>query len=560
MSFRLAAFVLAPLLALVLSPLAAPVAAFAEGRSIIVLDGSGSMWGQIDGRPKLEIAREALKTVLAGLPPGQEVGLMAYGHREKGSCSDIELLVPPGTGTAPQIAAAADALQFLGKTPLTQAVREAAEALRSTEEKATVILITDGIETCDADPCALGRELEASGVDFTAHVVGFGLSRDEGRQVACLAEETGGRYLEAANLDSLSEALVEVVLEDPPPQPEPAPVAQPAPAPAALEINFRPGALLAPGVPLPDTPGGMVWELHERKADGSTGDRLWTDYNDMKALVEPGSYRLVAILGMARVETDVTLTADVLAEPEVVMNAARLVLRPTDREGGATLTGAAVTVQTGAGGQTTNYGESLFYVPAGALTVTGSAGQASTSEELTLAPGEIVTRDLVISSGDAVIDGYYVAGLKMENSSHAVSVLAAKAGIDGSRKHFGTNYGPAARFTLPPGDYVAVVELDAARGAAPFSVTAGGETAVPVVLNAGVIHVSAPGATGIELLDARPDADGNHATLSFEYVDEVNKAAMPGEVIARARWGDAVAEATATVTAGERTEVTLTAP
>ena len=38
--------------------------ALAEGRSIIVLDGSGSMWGQIDGRPKLEIARAALGQVL----------------------------------------------------------------------------------------------------------------------------------------------------------------------------------------------------------------------------------------------------------------------------------------------------------------------------------------------------------------------------------------------------------------------------------------------------------------------------------------------------------------
>ena len=71
-------------------------------------------------------------------------------------------------------------MKFLGKTPLTEAVRQAASTLKSTEAKATVILITDGIETCEADPCALGAELEASGVDFTAHVVGFGLTAEEG--------------------------------------------------------------------------------------------------------------------------------------------------------------------------------------------------------------------------------------------------------------------------------------------------------------------------------------------------------------------------------------------
>ena len=71
---------------------------------------------------------------------------------------------------------AADNLKFLGKTPLTDAVKQAAEALKYTEDKATVILITDGLETCSADPCALAKELEQSGVDFTTHVVGFDVS------------------------------------------------------------------------------------------------------------------------------------------------------------------------------------------------------------------------------------------------------------------------------------------------------------------------------------------------------------------------------------------------
>ena len=184
-----------------------PQAALAEGKSIIVLDASGSMWGQIDGRAKLEIAREALSGVLSGIDPATELGLMAYGHREKGSCSDIELVVPPGPGTAQAISDAAAGMKFLGKTPLSEAVRQAATELRHTEEKATVILITDGIETCDADPCALGNELEASGVDFTTHVVGFGLTAEEGKTVACLAENTGGKYIEAKDASSLSDAL-----------------------------------------------------------------------------------------------------------------------------------------------------------------------------------------------------------------------------------------------------------------------------------------------------------------------------------------------------------------
>ncbi len=185
-------------------------------RTIIVMDGSGSMWGQIDGRPKLEIAREAVADVVTRLPAEQELGLIAYGHRSKGNCGDIELLVPPGKNTGQTIVGAVNAMRFLGKTPLSAAVRQAAEALRYGEESATVVLVTDGLETCEADPCALASELEAAGVNFTAHVVGFGLSKEEGAQVACLAENTGGRYIEAANAGELSDALSEAITMAPP--------------------------------------------------------------------------------------------------------------------------------------------------------------------------------------------------------------------------------------------------------------------------------------------------------------------------------------------------------
>jgi Ca-activated chloride channel homolog len=206
------------------------VPAFAEApRTIIVMDGSGSMWGQINGRTKLEIARETLSDVLGTIPADQQLGLMAYGHRERGNCSDIELMVPPAAGTGAEIAARVNKMRFQGKTPLSEAVRQAAQVLRSGEEAATVVLVTDGLETCEADPCALGRELEAAGLNFTAHVIGFGLTEEEGAQVACLAKETGGQYLQASDAGALTDALTATVsaqlpLPQPAPEPEPEPV------------------------------------------------------------------------------------------------------------------------------------------------------------------------------------------------------------------------------------------------------------------------------------------------------------------------------------------------
>ena len=63
--------------------------ALAAENVMLVLDASGSMWGQIDGRTKIEIAREASGKVVSGWDQANQVGLIAYGHRRKGDCSDI---------------------------------------------------------------------------------------------------------------------------------------------------------------------------------------------------------------------------------------------------------------------------------------------------------------------------------------------------------------------------------------------------------------------------------------------------------------------------------------
>lgn len=185
--------------------------------TIVVFDGSGSMWGQINGRTKIEIARETLSSVLTEVPAETRIGMIAYGHRQKGVCADIETVVPvgPASQSVPRMIDVANQLRPKGKTPLSDAVRIASEELRFTENAATVILVTDGIETCDADPCALATELENAGVGFTAHVIGFGLSKEEGQQVQCLADNTGGLYLSANDADELSDALRRTVQAQP---------------------------------------------------------------------------------------------------------------------------------------------------------------------------------------------------------------------------------------------------------------------------------------------------------------------------------------------------------
>ncbi len=195
----------------VLAAAMATPAAAAED-AILVLDGSGSMWGQIEGKTKIEIAQQVTGDLLNQLPGDRRLGLIAYGHNRKGDCTDIEELVAVGTDRG-AIKAAVDDISPKGKTPLSAAVKMAAEKLRYTESKATVILVSDGIETCDLDPCAVGTALEEAGVDFTAHVIGFDVAEEEAQQqLQCLAKNTGGRYISASNAGELSVALTETVV------------------------------------------------------------------------------------------------------------------------------------------------------------------------------------------------------------------------------------------------------------------------------------------------------------------------------------------------------------
>ncbi|RKF14691.1 VWA domain-containing protein [Roseovarius spongiae] len=308
--------------------LAAP-AAFAEEDVMIVFDGSNSMWGQIDGAAKIEIARGVMKNLLGDWTAERKVGLMAYGHRRRGDCADIETLIAPAAGTAADIQARIDKITPTGKTPLTDAVEMAAKQMAYTDRPATVVLISDGLESCERDPCALAGELAKSGVGFTAHVVGFGLGTSEDTaSLACIAEETGGKFIEAGNASELGEALStlgDTVAEAP--APEPAAEPEPEPEPQAPQI-----AVTAPATALAGSDFKVAWDRAPHPRDYITivpagaDEGVYTHYIRVKDDSE-GMLRALGDAGLYEVryvqqETKKTLgsSAIELLEPEVTVS------------------------------------------------------------------------------------------------------------------------------------------------------------------------------------------------------------------------------------------------
>ncbi|AOF91541.1 VWA domain-containing protein [Sinorhizobium sp. RAC02] len=548
---------------MLLAGLLAATQTIAADKTMIVLDASGSMWGQIDGRAKIDLARETLGTVLKSVPVGTELGLMVYGHREKGSCSDIELAVPPGAGTEDAINSFVAGLSPKGKTPISHAVEQAADILKYTEDKATVVLVTDGLETCEADPCALASALESKGVDFTTHVVGFGLTEEEGRQVACLAENTGGKYFQASDATQLVAALTETVAEAPMSKPvQEVAVAEPEPAPA-IEFNTELDSVLSEGGPSLGDNNDVFWEIYKADANGApAGDYIESQYKGaFSGNYPPGKYIAVATLQSSiKRQAPFEVKDGAVAKPFVNFDAARLVIMPkrTPEDADAD-PNAAIEIAFG-DYSTTYYGTAKFYASAGEVKLNGSIGPAKVVETLSVKAGETIERDLVIGSGIVLNKAIYAeGGPEVDSGNMFFEVVEATKAIDGSRKSIANSYGTGTKIDVPPGDHVLTAKLGLATGEIPFNLKAGEMKEVVVNINAGVLAITAPGAYSIEILNAKKDIQGNQKSMSTNYGAEYQETLPPGDYVVVVKYEGDVApkEAKATVKAGERSEVTV---
>lgn len=212
----------------------------ADGDLLFILDASGSMWGQIDGVAKITTAKQALSGLIADLPATTNYGLMAYGHRREGDCTDTQVLLPVGRYALGQMKATVDTVTPRGKTPIAGALQAAKDAFSGADRQADVLLISDGLETCGGDPCAAAGALAAFGIRTRVHVVGFDLSADEKAALQCVAEEGGGQYFTADNADQLVDAIKQVAkaaAQEPTPPASP-PTVEPV-VPAQAELLFE---------------------------------------------------------------------------------------------------------------------------------------------------------------------------------------------------------------------------------------------------------------------------------------------------------------------------------
>lgn len=180
---------------------------------MFVFDASGSMGTTDLGRREPHIARvkSAFRRIVPEIPATRRMGLIVYGQGAYNRCDSIELKLRPQTNAGATILAEIDKITPAGRTPLTEAVKDAADILDYRNNPAVVVLLTDGEETCAGKPCDLAANLKANAADLTVHVIGYrhreasGLGAVFGAR--CLAETTDGLYLSVETEDQIVEAL-----------------------------------------------------------------------------------------------------------------------------------------------------------------------------------------------------------------------------------------------------------------------------------------------------------------------------------------------------------------
>ncbi len=178
----------------------------------IILDASGSMKALLGKKTRWATALEVLKDVVSKLPSDFSVGLRVYGHTlpstNPKTCTDTALVVPVAPLNPASLLAAAGKLAPRGETPLVYSILQTPGDLKDVKG-GTVVLITDGEESCKGDFEAAQKTLKESGLNLTLNIVGFTLkSAPAQAQLSTLAGSTGGRYYSAQSGAALSRALL----------------------------------------------------------------------------------------------------------------------------------------------------------------------------------------------------------------------------------------------------------------------------------------------------------------------------------------------------------------
>ncbi len=184
-----------------------------KAKTVIIFDASNSMWGQINKKAKIDTAKETLEQLVKNWDSKTqgELGITVYGHRKAKDCNDIEAIIPLGTvKDKNKIFNIINKIQPKGKTPISASLEKVAAELRGNDGISSIILISDGKDSCDADPCETVKKLKKEGMNFQAYVLAFDVKGDAQQQLSCIAKESNGSIINVNKPEDLPKAMAKI--------------------------------------------------------------------------------------------------------------------------------------------------------------------------------------------------------------------------------------------------------------------------------------------------------------------------------------------------------------
>ncbi|MFT5780636.1 MAG: Ca-activated chloride channel family protein [Crocinitomicaceae bacterium] len=169
-------------------------------------------WGE---QTRIEAAKELLAKTVDGLRdvPNLEIGLRVYGHQSPitstyQDCNDTKLEVPFAVDNFTKVQYRIKSIQAKGTTPIARSLEAAAGDFPDNEARNIIILITDGLEACDNDPCVIAKKLKDKGVKVTPFVIGLGMDLSYLEKFRCI-----GTYEDAETREAFKIVLENVVMK-----------------------------------------------------------------------------------------------------------------------------------------------------------------------------------------------------------------------------------------------------------------------------------------------------------------------------------------------------------
>jgi Ca-activated chloride channel family protein len=204
------------LLAATTAPLAPALAVCTPDRdALLILDASYSMLSRAgNGMTRFTLARQVIDQTVDLFPPDARIALRLYGSAAQAvrmDCRDSVLMVPfaPAAKNGALIKLALADAHARGVTPIAYALEQAAGDFRDDSIGRTIVLVSDGGEDCNGDPCATAAALHDQGL--VINTIGLGVDVRGGRQLQCIAKASGGQYYAVPVAAQLQDKLIQAL-------------------------------------------------------------------------------------------------------------------------------------------------------------------------------------------------------------------------------------------------------------------------------------------------------------------------------------------------------------